>query len=53
MLIYILAIALIGYLGYKVILALPTGKEEPLTEDEMQWCFPELVFKDGERKYDR
>lgn len=53
MLIYILAVALIGYLGYKAIIALPKGKEEPLTEDEIRWCFPELVFEDGEWKYER
>lgn len=39
MLIYILAVALIGYLGYKGILALPTGKEEPLTDDELEWYY--------------
>lgn len=52
---FILFMATVGilYLGYKAIMALPKGKEEPLTEDEIRWCFPELVFEDGEWKYDR
>lgn len=38
---FILFLATLGilYLGYKAIMALPTGKEEPLTADELEWYY--------------
>ena len=37
MMFYALAIIGICYLGYRLTLAMPCGKEEPLTDDEMEW----------------
>lgn len=39
MLFYILAIALMGYLGCKATMALPKGREDELTADELEWYY--------------
>lgn len=39
MLIYITVLIAICYAGYKLIISLPCGKEEPATADEMEWFY--------------
>lgn len=39
MFLYVALLIVILYAGYSFILALPCGKEEPATADEMEWFY--------------